>query len=213
MPTGSYRKVIGAVLAGAIGLWTASGPSAADGEAPLRPRRHFDLQRPASLTAAEAVTIYDGIAAEMAAGYAVSQDPAALRFRQWKRFNTAPFKSATHGNRYINNYANGIAAPHYEAAERMPAGSVLAKDSFTVTAGGAVFAGALFVMEKLSEGTRPETGDWRYVMIMPDGSYFGDGEGDNADAVAFCHDCHITEEATDFLFFIPEKYRMPSAGN
>ncbi|MBL6927995.1 MAG: cytochrome P460 family protein [Rhodospirillales bacterium] len=179
---------------------------------PLRPKRHFKVQRPASLSPPETLTIYDNIANEMAKGYAVSMDPAARHFRKWRRFNSAPYKSATHGNRYINNYVNGIGVSAYgpmESGEKMPAGSIIAKDSFTVTSDTAVFAGAFFVMEKLAENARPETGDWRYTMIMPDGSYLGDSEGDNADKVAFCHECHKSKAKNDYLFFIPKKYRMP----
>ncbi len=190
---------------------TASFAQTTSDADPLRPKRHFKVQRPASLSPSEALSVYDNIADEMAQGYGVSMDPAALRFRKWRRFNNAPYKSATHGNRYVNNFVNGIGADAYgpmESGKKMPAGSVIAKDSFTVTSDTAVFAGALFVMEKMAKNTRPETGNWRYAMIMPDGSYLGDNEGDNADKVAFCHDCHKTKAKNDFLFFIPKKYRM-----
>jgi hypothetical protein len=90
----------------------------------------------------------------------------------------------------------------------MPEGAALAKDSFTVTADTAVFAGALFIMEKLAGGASPATGDWRYAMVMPDGSYFGDTTGDNAEAVGFCHDCHQAKAEADFLFFVPRKHRV-----
>ncbi len=179
---------------------------------PLRPKRHFKVQRPANLTPAEALTIYDNVTDEMAKGYAVSMDPAALRFRKWRRFNTSPYKSATHGNRYVNNYVNGTGVSAYGSMDdggQMPVGSIIAKDSFTVTSDTAVFAGALFVMEKMAKDTRPKTGDWRYAMIMPDGSYLGDTEGDNADKVGFCNECHKTKAKNDYLFFIPKKYRMP----
>jgi hypothetical protein len=55
----------------------------------------------------------------------------------------------------------------------LPAGSVVAKDSFAVTAAGDVFAGPLFIMEKMSQGFNAASRDWRYTMIMPDGSVFG----------------------------------------
>ncbi|MBT3360562.1 MAG: hypothetical protein HN403_13140 [Rhodospirillales bacterium] len=194
------------VLAPSVGF--AQSSEDAD---PLRPKRHFKVQRPANLSPPEALSIYDNIADEMAKGYAVSMDPAALRFRKWRRFNTAPYKSATHGNRYVNNYVNGTGIDAYgpmSDGKKMPVGSVIAKDSFTVTSDTAVFAGALFVMEKMAKDTRPKTGDWRYKMIMPDGSYLGDSEGDNADKVSFCHECHKAKAKNDYLFFIPKKYRV-----
>ncbi len=203
-----------AILAGLISLamfetGAEAQPSGADD--PLRPQRHFKVERPAQLTPAEALTIYENIAADMGRGYAASADPAAERYRTWRRYNTAPYNSATHGNRYVNNYANEVAAEPYARLEdgvSMPEGSILAKDSFTVTADTAVYAGALFMMEKLAKGTSPETADWRYYMIMPDGSFFGDSRGDNAQAVNFCHDCHEAVEDTDYLFHVPEGLRV-----
>ncbi|MCG8509387.1 MAG: cytochrome P460 family protein [Rhodospirillales bacterium] len=199
------------IIALALGLGAArtQGQTTDD---PLRPKRHFDVTRPANLTPNEALTIYENIADEMAGGYAVSRDPSSERFRNWRRYNMSPYKSATHGNRYINNYANQIAVNAdyggLPSGARMPVGSILAKDSFTVTADTAVFAGALFIMEKMPAGTKPEFGDWRYIMILPDGSYFGDSEGENAAAVNFCHDCHKAVAKKDFLFFVPKKYRV-----
>jgi cytochrome P460 len=198
-------------LAIGLGLVQTSG-HAADTDDPLRPKKHFDVKRPANLTANESLTIYQNIADEMAEGYAISQDPVTERFRKWRQYNMSPYKSATHGNRYVNNYANAIAADaeygKMPSGGQMPVGSILAKDSFTVTADTAVFAGALFIMEKMPEGTKPAFGDWRYVMILPDGSYFGDSEGDDAEAVGFCHDCHKAKADNDFLFFVPKKYRI-----
>ncbi len=209
------RQMAGFLLAVLLAAFTgvpAIESAAQTGEADLmRPQRHFELRNPANLTATESLMIYGDIGGTMASGYAVSQDPIAAGFRKWRRLNASPYKSATHGNRYVNNFANGLAAQSYAAlaaGSRLPAGAVLAKDSFTVTADGAVYAGALFVMEKRAAGASPATGDWRYAMIMPDGSYLGDSTGDNAEGVAFCHDCHRMEPETDFLFGIPEKYRM-----
>ncbi len=52
----------------------------------------------------------------------------------------------------------------------------------------------------------------RYVMIMPDGSYFGDSTGDGAERVGFCDGCHRTVADDDYLFFIPAKYRKRFLG-
>ena len=89
----------------------------------------------------------------------------------------------------------------------MPVGAILVKDSFTVTSDGDVFGGAMFIMEKLPEGMSTETDGWRYVMVMPDGSLFGDGTGDRSEDVRFCHSCHITMARNDYLSFVPKKYR------
>ena len=70
-----------------------------------------------------------------------------------------------------------------------------------------MFPGALFVMEKLAGGASPQNADWRYVMIMPDGSLFGDSMGDGASEMTFCHECHKIEANRDYLYFVPQKYR------
>ena len=93
----------------------------------------------------------------------------------------------------------------------MPPGSILVKDSFAVTSDGDVYGGPLFIMEKLGEGASPETGGWRYVMIMGDGSYFGDSTNETAERVQFCNGCH-EDAAEDQLFFVPTKFRRRFLG-
>jgi len=183
--------------------------STAHSQDAAQPKRHFKIQKPAQLDAAEALTIYDNVADRMAKGYSLSGDATAKTYRTWQLHNTAPYQSATHGNRYVNNYVNpmGKAYGRLKKGERLPAGSIIAKDSLTVTSKRDVFAGALFIMERLPTGQSPKTGDWRYKMIMPDGSLFGDTRGEGADKVAFCHDCHVAAADDDYLFFMPQGYK------
>ncbi len=175
----------------------------------LQPQRHFKIKNPARLSSAEAMSAYDNVSGQMFKGYAGSKDSVAKAYGAWRRHNSVPYISDTHGNRFVNNYANPIAKRYgkMNPGETLPAGSILAKDSFTVTKDRAIFAGALFLMEKLPKGRDPNTGDWRYQMIMPDGSLFGDTQGAGANEVAFCHDCHTAESDNDFLFYVPEKVR------
>ncbi len=170
---------------------------------------HFKIERPVDLSPAEAEALYQGIAASTVRGYALSREPAAKRYRSWRRYNTAPYRSAAHGNRYVNNYGNAKAGGYdsLKPGEKMPPGAVLVKDSFTLDTARIPRGGALFIMEKLARGAAPDQGDWRYVMIMPDGSYFGDSRGQNRAAVAFCHVCHGAESDRDALLFMPEGYR------
>jgi hypothetical protein len=173
------------------------------------PTRHFRVPNPARLSDADALSIYDQIRDDMVAAYRLSRDPLATRFYKWRRYNRAPYLSATHGDRYINNYANAEAKTYgQEGAGPLPAGAVLVKDSFTVTAQGDVFTGPLFLMEKMSPGFSAEARDWRYTMIMPDGSLFGTTNGEGSERVDFCAACHATAgDAADHLFFVPEKYQ------
>ena len=91
----------------------------------------------------------------------------------------------------------------------MPEGAVLVKDSFAVTQRGEVFSGPLFVMEKMAPGFRPESRDWRYTMIMPDGSLFGTTSGAGGASVEFCIACHAKAgDDRDHLFYVPEEFRI-----
>ncbi len=216
MPIGKIAlvTVISTVVAGIIASGAVRDAARAQTKREdLVPKRHFKIERPANLSAAEALAIYANIADDMARGYAVSRELAAERFRKWRRYNSAPYRSATHGHRYVNNYANAKASRYgkLKPGEKMPPGALLAKDAFTVSADGDVYGGPLFIMEKLGQGVSPETGGWRYVMIMPDGSYFGDSTGDGAKRVEFCDGCHQISGA-DRLYFIPEKYRRRFLG-
>ncbi len=203
-----------------VGPTPPAPASVAEGERPpisgdpSKPRRHFRLRNPAQLEPAEAERVYRGLAGDMTAGYRLSGDPVAKAYSGWRRYNNAPYRSATHGNRYLNNYANAKARAYgrFEAAGRLPVGSVIAKDSFTVTEDGAVHPGPLFIMEKMPAGFKYVTADWRYAMIMPDGSLFGVTDGPGAERVEFCIACHLAREDRDHLFFIPERYRAPPRG-
>jgi len=175
-----------------------------------RPERHFRVENPASLDGGAALSVYERIVDDIEAGYRLSQDPAALQYRDWRRYNRFPYRSATHGERFVNNYANPVARAYgrFEEAGEMPVGAIIAKDSFAVTTRGDVFTGPLFLMEKMPEGFDPPGRDWKYSMIMPDGSYFGVTGGDNAERVTFCRTCHeAAGDENDHLFFIPEDNR------
>ncbi|WP_372571085.1 cytochrome P460 family protein [Ruegeria jejuensis] len=169
---------------------------------------HIAIENPAELTKEEAQEIYDDMSRRMARGYAASRLDLIAWFQDWPRFNDAPYVSATHGQRYVNSYANKVATNYatLKPGEKLPVGTVLAKDSVTVTDDGRVFPGALFVMEKLAAGKNPDTADWRYIMVMPDGSLFGDTMGSRRAAVAYCHVCHEAVADRDYTFFVPEDY-------
>ena len=176
------------------------------------PREHFKLEQPTLLKPADATKIYESIIEEMADGYSQSGNEYAMEYGNWQRENNAPYLSAGHGNRYLNNFSNKIAENYLNLrrGEKMPIGSVLAKDSFTVTKDNDIFAGALFIMEKLAAGTKVDHGDWRYLMIMPDGSLLGDSTVAGDESMNFCHDCHIRVKNRDYLFLIPKPFRRTS---
>jgi hypothetical protein len=212
-----------AAICGAIGVavaWSASpdrSVSQADtvGAAEVdAPREHFALANPAELDKEDATIAYNSLIDLMMRGYVASAEPTTQRYRTWQRFNDAPYRSATHGNRYVNNYANhaAAAAGYGRLGVVMPEGAIVAKDSFTATKDGRLFPGALFFMEKLPAQASPATADWRYVMIMPDGSTFGDSRINPA-RMAFCHACHAARADDDYLFFVPPGVEAQPAAN
>lgn len=176
-----------------------------------KPRRHFRVSDAVNLPPAKALQFYRKIQQLMRAGYNLSGHRVARDYPAWERFNRAPFRSATHGRRYVNNYANAIARDYgqLQDGQEMPVGSIIAKDSFSVTEKGGVHPGPLFIMEKMPSGFNYVSGDWRYTMIMPDGSVFGVTKGDKAQSVEFCIACHLAMEHRDHLYFVPEEYRLP----
>src|SRR5918995_85532 len=92
-------------------------------------------------------------------------------YQGWTQLNTAPYVSATHGSRYVNNYPGPEAVQAYREFEEigaMPAGGRVAQESFTLTPDGRVGVGPLFLMEKMEDGFNEASDDWRYAMIMPD---------------------------------------------
>lgn len=179
-------------------------------EDPSGPRRHFRLKNPARLTAEDAERLYDELKSDMATRYELSRQPGVANYQTWKRYNRVPYLSVSHGNRYLNNYGNPAAQAYgrYEQSGTLPVGSILAKDSITVSKDGKAMPGALFLMEKMQDGFNYVSGDWRYTMIMPDGSLFGTTNGEGTERVKFCISCHLAVEQQDHLFFIPEEYRQ-----
>lgn len=162
------------------------------------------------LTDAEAIAAYDCILSDMKPAYANAGLAAAEIYASWKRYSRIAYKSSTHGNRFVNNYANetGSAYGKFENAGRMPVGTYLVKDSFTVSPDGAVGVGPLFVMRKMEAGFNAESGDWKYSMIMPEGTLFGETKGHNADGMKFCYECHaLVPSEQDSMYFLPSAFR------
>ena len=164
----------------------------------------------AELTQAESVAVYDCLVPKMLASYAKSGHPTAKIYMTWRRYSISPYQSATHGARYVQNYANetGRSYGNFEDAGQMPIGATLAKDSFAAAGNGKVGVGPLFLMEKMPSGFNEQSGNWKYTMIMADGSLFGETNGKNSAGMQFCIDCHAAAADFDHLFFLPEELRV-----
>jgi len=148
----------------------------------------------------------------MKGGYAKAGVKTVRNYGRWSNVNVAPYPSATHGNRFVNNYANSLAAIQYskfEKSGKMPTGAVLAKDSFVVRGDGKTGPGPLFVMEKMKRGFSKASGDWRYTLVMPNGVMVGATKGKGSKNVKFCYECHMSMgEETDSMLFVPKEHRV-----
>ena len=83
------------------------------------------------------VALYDCLKDAMAEGYAKEGDPIGKNYRNWIVTSTRPAVQGAHSNRLLQTFANPVAAEHYLKFEEegvvMPVGSVLAKESITVS--------------------------------------------------------------------------------
>jgi len=156
--------------------------------------------------------VYDCLLKDLRTAYAKSGDPTAKNFVDWRRYSQRPYVSATHGGRYVQNYANAEARAYgnYENAGEMSGGAVLAKDSFSVSKKGQAKLGPLFIMEKMPEGWHAKSDDWKYSMIMPNGQVVGETKGKGAGNVEFCISCHKvgSPQGVDSMFFLPADLRV-----
>lgn len=144
------------------------------------------------LSYAEANVVYDCIADALHAGYKtgekrwVNSDHVA-GYRGWTRASTVPANPGWHTERFLMTWVNETGAAEYlKYAENptIPAGTVIAKESFAVAEDGSVQNGPLFLMEKVAAGTSPQTDDWFYTMVSAKGSPMA------INVVAACSECH-----------------------
>ena len=163
------------------------------------------------LTKGETIAVYKCLQGEMKAAYSKSGNLWAKWYSHWKKFSNQPYVSATHGGRFVHNYASKKASGDYakfEKVGKMVRGGVLAKDSFTVTPQGKVSVGPLFLMEKMKTGFNKASSDWRYTLIMPNGQTVGTTNGKGSKNVKFCIDCHAAvADNQDAMFFLPAEFR------
>ena len=161
---------------------------------------------PFDLTEVDIASIYDCIGDKMVEGYSKGGDMVAKNYRNWTVTGTRHGVAGAHGNRLLLTYANDIAAEQYlkfaEEGVEMPAGSRLAKESIKINKKKiAAVVGPLFLMTKLEAGAAPETADWLYGGIQPNGKPMKFKQ-------SFCHDCHMSWEDQDYLAYPLEEVRV-----
>lgn len=177
---------------------------------PAKPRRHTRLVGPAKLGPERAQEIYEIVRPSLRAGYARSGRASVGGYQDWRRFNTAPYLSAAHGNHYLSNYVNAIGAETYARFEKggaHPVGTIVAKDSFSLTRSGDIILGSLYLMEKMPAGFNHASADWKYALVRPDGTFVGETNGQGRERVEYCIGCHLAKQHQDHLWFLPRAFR------
>ena len=131
-------RIIGA--AAGVAMFTAGSASAAcstDKDA-------YDL------TSDEAQASYACLEAEMHAGYVKGPkrwiDAGVVEgYRGWRLASTAPAAPGFHSERFLVTWVNGVGYDAYtefkDEGAKMPAGTIIAKESFQVSEAGAASAG------------------------------------------------------------------------
>ncbi len=147
----------------------------------------------AELTFEEAQTVYDCIAAGLHEGYMKGKkrwipEEYVSDYRNWTIANTLPANPGFHGGRFLLTWVSEAGAEDYlkykDEDVNIPAGTVIAKESFAVTEKGKVKKGPLFIMEKVAAGKSPETDDWYYMMVAPNGT------PQAVNVIKACSECH-----------------------
>ena len=81
----------------------------------------------------------------------------------------------------------------------MPVGSVLAKESISLSVKKKMARpGPLLIMTKMVAGSIPETNDWFYAGLQPNGKVMKINQ-------SFCHDCREAYEDSDYLAYPVEE--------
>lgn len=145
------------------------------------------------LSGEEAQQVYECIAAGLDEGWQkgpkrwIPADRMA-NYRGWALASKFPAAPGFHGERFLITRVNGTghaAYVEYSDTPSIPAGTLIAKESFRVGDDGKVRAGPLFFMEKVPEGTSPETMDWYYYAVAPNGTPMA------VNVMQACNACHM----------------------
>lgn len=177
-------KTIAFAAAGAVAVFMSAGTAVHAQDCSFDPDKdRYDY------TPEEVAAVYDCLSDDLAAAYAQEGDAVGSVYREWGVTATGPAAPGAHSNRWLLTFANDVAYDTYVQYGfgddfAMPVGSVLAKESFSLTKEGAPRNGPLFIMTKVeSGGDAEEFGNWVYAAVRTNGKPMGIKQG-------FCHGCH-----------------------
>ncbi len=144
---------------------------------------------PIDFEQSEIDALYACIVDDLAAGYAAEGHEIGSVYREWTATATGPYNPGPHGDRFLNTFANDVAADQYNQYAFgddlvMPVGSILAKESYSLRKDNTPRPGPLFIMTKVEAGgDAEEFGNWVYSAVQPNGKNMGVKQ-------SFCHNCH-----------------------
>ena len=144
---------------------------------------------PIDFDQSEIDALYACVVDTLAEGYAAEGHEIGSVYRDWAPTATGPYNPGTHGERFLNTFANDVAAEQYLQYAYgddlvMPVGSILAKESYKLRGDGTPRPGPLFIMTKVEAGGEAEEfGNWVYSGVQPNGKNMGVKQ-------SFCHNCH-----------------------
>ena len=195
-------RLLGA--AAALAIAAAAAPAAA---------QECTADKPgAELSSDEAKALYDCLADAMVQGYQQGDkhwipEEFVAEYRNWQATGTAPAAPGPHGDRFLLTWVNDVGFGDYTKFDtenaQMPAGTVIAKESFEVGEDGKATPGPLFLMQKVGEGLSPETEGWWYMMVAPN------GQPQAVEVMSACNECHSGfGTGQDFLGYPVEEVRV-----
>ena len=91
----------GPTLFACLALFSAGPAMAAEDGTVLN--SHLTIADPATLSGRRAESVYQVIRGALSENYTRSGDPAAAAYQNWRRYNSAPYRSRAHGERFLNN--------------------------------------------------------------------------------------------------------------
>lgn len=187
--------------AATVALVGGAQSAAADGHSCTFEKDPFDFDQ------SEIDALYACVVDDLAAGYAAEGDEIGSAYRTWTATATGPYNPGPHGERFLNTFANDVAAETYNQYGfgddfAMPVGSVLAKESYKLRKDGTPRLGPLFIMTKVEAGTEAEEfGNWVYSGLQPNGKTMGVKQ-------SFCHNCHQAFADQDSLGYPDPSVRL-----
>lgn len=149
----------------------------------------------ADMTFEDAQDVWECLKDDLYAGYNRGPKrwiPAAFvkDYRDWRMASTLPADPGVHSGRYLLTYVNDAGYDAYtdfkdDGTAAIPAGAVIAKESFSISDAGEVTKGPLFFMQKVEAGASPKTDDWHYMMVNPNGAPAA------VNVYTACNECHM----------------------